>query len=594
MYQEVSSRPSRSRVLNHGRGVRLRTTRNAAGNDASENAKSGLADGTAGSSAAETRVVGSAGPEAQLGSAAAVESNGVAGGRRRRKKQPNSDKPANAESRAGRETSIESANNGRRGSTASDVNQRLTFNAASQPLDDSITASQPLDVSDPRVWLPPPPDVPRPRATHNAAMLAYIGDGIYELYARRHFLNPPSAIATYCQRVTAVVCCEAQDALLRRLTSSKMLTEEERDVVRWGGNASTGARKAKGRAGSTVYANATALETLIGFLYLTNPPRLEELITATSAGPRQHRTASLISSASCAASSALEGPSPWNKASAEYSVPRFHFSAPPPFSASSASPLPPFGSAASSSAPARLAFFRSASATSAVPRTAPESFAFAAAGFHSSAAFANGAAVGGASGASTSDESTSQNAASESVLSDAPLTSGADVSGAVLGDGAADVISAATSDVGVTVGSELAAAAAHCSAPIAALQQLIGAVHDVAGLPWWLSIAAATVGIRLILLPAFVYQVRSTVKMAPEMERLLNKVKAAVSRSAPLFLPSLLPSSCSILSSSHLSISRLLFSLLLPHRCPFSAVNLQIALVRLSPTPGAPNNSFVV
>ncbi|CAI5477676.1 unnamed protein product [Closterium sp. Yama58-4] len=308
-------------------------------------------------------------------------------------------------------------------------------------------------------------------------MLAYIGDGIYELYARRHFLNPPSAIATYCQRVTAVVCCEAQDALLRKLTSSKMLTEEERDVVRWGGNASTGARKAKGRAGSTVYANATALETLIGFLYLTNPPRLEELIIATSADPRQHRAASPISSASCAASPALEGPSPWNKASAGFSAPR-----------------------------------------------APGSFVFGAAGFHSSAASANGAAIGGASGASTSGEG------SESVLSDAPLSSGADVSGAVLGDGAADVISAATSDVGVTVGSELAAAAAHCSAPIAALQQLIGAVHDVAGLPWWLSIAAATVGIRLILLPAFIYQVRSTVKMAlikPEMERLLNKVKAA-------------------------------------------------------------------
>ncbi|CAI7756455.1 unnamed protein product [Closterium sp. NIES-53] len=425
------------------------------------------------------------------------------------------------------------------------------------------------------------------------------------------------------------------------------------DVVRWGGNASTGARKAKGRAGSTVYANATALETLIGFLYLTDPDRLEHIMhkleirkpipptrrpmtrfhllqrlcrrgsrrdfrfggdvsggwnrviraestactsgaatSASSAGfrggcstiringcddgagliigsgpsrwdhqhqagllntirfdlfprvessdrkscdepniadPRQHRTTSLVSSAFHAASYALEGPSLRNTATAAFSDPQFHFSAPPPFSASSSTPLPPFRSA-SRSAPPHLAFFRSASATSAVPRSAPGSLALSAAGFHSSAAFANGAAIGGASGASASDESSSQNAASESVLSDAPLPSGADVSGAVLGDGAADVISAATSDVGLTVGSELAAAAAHCSAPIAALQQLIGAVHDVAGLPWWLSIAAATVGIRLILLPAFVYQVRSTVKMAlikPEMERLLNKVKAA-------------------------------------------------------------------
>ncbi|CAI6009614.1 unnamed protein product [Closterium sp. NIES-65] len=283
---------------------------------------------------------------------------------------------------------------------------------------------------------------------------------------------------------------------------------------------------------------------LLGSIRFDLLPRVEssdreschEPSTATSADPRQHRTASLIPSASCAASSTLEGPFPWNEATAEFSAPQFRFSAPPPFSASSASPLPPFRSAASPSSPPHLAFFRSASATSAF---LPGSFAFSAAGFHSSATSANGAAIGGASGSNTSDESSSQNAASESVLSDVPLPSGADVSGAVLGDGAADVISAATSDLGVTVGSELAAAAAHCSAPIAALQQLIGAVHDVAGLPWWLSIAAATVGIRLILLPAFVYQVRSTVKMAlikPEMERLLNKVKAAVSRSALLLL----------------------------------------------------------
>ncbi|GJP62780.1 hypothetical protein CLOP_g19806 [Closterium sp. NIES-67] len=286
------------------------STRNAA-----ENATSGLAEGNADRpGAADSRVVvGSAGTEArsesvqsgsvqsgsvqsgsvqsesvqsgsvQSGSAAAVGNNAVAEGRRRKRKQAASEKQtiekqATADSGSDYVTSVESPNNGRRISTASDVNQRLISSAASQPLDNSESASQPLDVSDPRVWLPPPPDVPRPRATHNAAMLAYIGDGIYELYARRHFLNPPSAIATYCQRVTAVVCCEAQDALLRRLLNSKTLTEEERDVVRWGRNASTGARKAKGRAGSTVYANATALETVIGFLYLTNPSRLEHLM----------------------------------------------------------------------------------------------------------------------------------------------------------------------------------------------------------------------------------------------------------------------------------------------------------------------------
>ncbi|XP_044496000.1 uncharacterized protein LOC123218573 isoform X2 [Mangifera indica] len=60
------------------------------------------------------------------------------------------------------------------------------------------------------VWLPNPPKVEKPRSVYNAASLAYIGDCIYELYARRHFLFPPLSIEEYNDRVMAVVCCEAQ------------------------------------------------------------------------------------------------------------------------------------------------------------------------------------------------------------------------------------------------------------------------------------------------------------------------------------------------------------------------------------------------
>ncbi len=34
-----------------------------------------------------------------------------------------------------------------------------------------------------RVWLPQPPFVKKPRAVHNAASLAYLGDVIYEVHA---------------------------------------------------------------------------------------------------------------------------------------------------------------------------------------------------------------------------------------------------------------------------------------------------------------------------------------------------------------------------------------------------------------------------
>ncbi|KAK1575788.1 hypothetical protein Q3G72_008294 [Acer saccharum] len=67
------------------------------------------------------------------------------------------------------------------------------------------------------VWLPNAPKVQKPRSVFNEAALACIGDCIYELYARRHFLFPALSIEEYNDRVTAVVRCEAQDTLLQKL-----------------------------------------------------------------------------------------------------------------------------------------------------------------------------------------------------------------------------------------------------------------------------------------------------------------------------------------------------------------------------------------
>ncbi|KAJ8755961.1 hypothetical protein K2173_024506 [Erythroxylum novogranatense] len=127
-------------------------------------------------------------------------------------------------------------------------------------------------------WLPSPPKVEKPRSVFNAATLAYIGDSIYELYARRHFLSPPLKIDDYNDRVTAVVRCEAQDALLQKLVSENFLTAEERDVLRWGRNVGSAKSRTKKRAGVAVYNRASSLETLIGYLYLTNKDRLEEMM----------------------------------------------------------------------------------------------------------------------------------------------------------------------------------------------------------------------------------------------------------------------------------------------------------------------------
>ncbi|KAL3375608.1 hypothetical protein AABB24_006863 [Solanum stoloniferum] len=128
------------------------------------------------------------------------------------------------------------------------------------------------------VWLPRAHKVEKPRSVFNAASLAYIGDCIFELYARRHFLFPPLSIEEYNDRVMAVVRCEAQDAMLQKLLNDNILSEEERGVLRWGKNVGSGKTKTKKRAGVAVYNRASSLETLVGYLYLTNVQRLEEIM----------------------------------------------------------------------------------------------------------------------------------------------------------------------------------------------------------------------------------------------------------------------------------------------------------------------------
>jgi YidC/Oxa1 family membrane protein insertase len=75
---------------------------------------------------------------------------------------------------------------------------------------------------------------------------------------------------------------------------------------------------------------------------------------------------------------------------------------------------------------------------------------------------------------------------------------------------------------------EVAAATADCSVPTAALQHLIDFVHTQGGLPWWLSIAATTVAIRVMVLPVLIFQMKATARltlMRPELEAITKTIK---------------------------------------------------------------------
>ena len=104
--------------------------------------------------------------------------------------------------------------------------------------------------------------------------LAYVGDAVYELYVRQRYLFPPRRTHHYHQQVVAQVRAERQAEQLHAIQSD--LTDEERDVIRRGRNATVRSPK---RLDPKTYQEATGLEALIGYLYLTDPQRLFELLS---------------------------------------------------------------------------------------------------------------------------------------------------------------------------------------------------------------------------------------------------------------------------------------------------------------------------
>jgi ribonuclease-3 family protein len=104
--------------------------------------------------------------------------------------------------------------------------------------------------------------------------LAYVGDAVYELYVRQRYLFPPRRTHHYHQQVVAQVRAERQAEQLHAIQND--LTDEERDVIRRGRNATVRSPK---RLDPKTYQEATGLEALIGYLYLTDPQRLFELLS---------------------------------------------------------------------------------------------------------------------------------------------------------------------------------------------------------------------------------------------------------------------------------------------------------------------------
>lgn len=104
--------------------------------------------------------------------------------------------------------------------------------------------------------------------------LAFLGDTIYDLYVRRHLVHRGGRVQQMHRDAAALVCAHAQSLALGR--AEPLLTEEEAAVTRRARNAHQTPPR---NADPAEYHRATALEALLGYLYLTGRhARLDELM----------------------------------------------------------------------------------------------------------------------------------------------------------------------------------------------------------------------------------------------------------------------------------------------------------------------------
>lgn len=103
--------------------------------------------------------------------------------------------------------------------------------------------------------------------------IAYLGDAVWEREVRERLLWPPSKLDKLSTRVENACRAEGQHKALECLNSFG-LTDDELDWLRRGRNASA---RGPRRLEPKIYRASTALETLVGVLYLTDSERLAEL-----------------------------------------------------------------------------------------------------------------------------------------------------------------------------------------------------------------------------------------------------------------------------------------------------------------------------
>lgn len=110
----------------------------------------------------------------------------------------------------------------------------------------------------------------------NGLALAYIGDAYYELKIRNYLINKGyTNVNILHNKAVKFTSSNAQATIVESLINEKLITDDEFKIFKRGRNQSSSGRK---NIDPKTYTYATGFESLIGYLYLNDKKRLDEII----------------------------------------------------------------------------------------------------------------------------------------------------------------------------------------------------------------------------------------------------------------------------------------------------------------------------
>ena len=110
----------------------------------------------------------------------------------------------------------------------------------------------------------------------NPLVYAYIGDSVYETYVRKYLVSKDLSKMKDIQKESLNYVSAKSQRKVYEIIENK-LTDEEKEIFKWGRNAKGGKSKA---SDIVTYRIATGFECLIGYLYLNNKiERVDEIMS---------------------------------------------------------------------------------------------------------------------------------------------------------------------------------------------------------------------------------------------------------------------------------------------------------------------------